>query len=130
MTDTLKFNWQRNGLAVIRILTGLMMMYHGWEIFKPETMAEYQKWDFAKTLPAPVFMVYLGKGIELVTGFCFVIGFFTRISALLMAADMFFICFKVADGRFWYEDQHPFLFAVLALVFFFTGAVKWSIDKN
>lgn len=130
MNEALKFNWQKNGLAVIRILTGLLMMYHGWEIFKPETLAEYQKWDVVKSLPAPVFMVYLGKGIELVTGFCFVIGFFTRISALLMAANMLFICFKIGNGKFYYEDQLPFLFAVLAFVFFFTGAVKWGIDKN
>jgi putative oxidoreductase len=95
-------DWQQTGLATIRIITGLLMAYHGW--------------------------VYIGKGLELVTGICFVLGLFTRVAALLMVLDMLFICFKVGNGRFWYEDQHPFIFALLALLFFFTGPVKWSID--
>jgi putative oxidoreductase len=35
----------------------------------------------------------------------------------------------VGAGKFYYEDQHPFIFALLALVFFFTGPVQWSLDK-
>jgi putative oxidoreductase len=121
-------DWQQTGLATIRIITGLLMAYHGWEVFDSTKMAEYVKWDVIKTLPAPLAMVYLGKGLELVTGICFVLGLFTRVAALLMVLDMLFICFKVGNGRFWYEDQHPFIFALLALLFFFTGPVKWSID--
>jgi putative oxidoreductase len=120
---------QNNGLAVIRILTGLLMVYHGWEVFTPATMQEYLKWDVVQSLPAPGTMVYIGKGLELVTGICLVIGLYTRIAALLMAANMLFICFKIGNGKFYYEDQHPFIFAMLALVFFFTGPVKWSLDK-
>lgn len=104
------------------------MAYHGLEIFESEKMQVNLKWDMIKALPAPAFMVYLGKGIELLTGLCFVIGIFTRIAALVMAANMLFICFYVGKGRFYYEDQHPFLFALLALVFFFAGPGKWSLD--
>lgn len=120
---------QQTGLACIRILTGLLMAYHGWEIFDSAKMAEYAKWDMVQTLPAPQLMVYVGKSLEFITGLCFVFGIFTRIAALLMALNMLFICFKVGNGHFYYEDQHPFLFAVLALVFFFTGPVKWNVDQ-
>lgn len=123
-------NWQQTGLASIRILTGLLMVFHGWEVFDAAKMAEYEKWEVIQTLPAPLLMVYLGKSIELITGVCFVLGLFTRIAALFMALNMLFICFKVGNGRFYYEDQHPFLFAVLALVFFFAGPVKWSLDQK
>jgi len=74
-------------------------------------------------------MAYLGKGLELVTGICLALGLFTRIAALFMFIDMIFICFKVGGGKFWYEDQHPFIFALLALVFFFTGPVKFGLDN-
>jgi putative oxidoreductase len=121
--------WQENGLASIRILTGLMMAYHGWEVFFPAKMHEYLKWDVIKAMPAPLFMIYLGKSLELVSGILFVLGWFTRFAALFMAIDMLFICFKIGNGEFYYADQHPFLFAILALVFFFTGPVKWSIDQ-
>ena len=122
--------WSDKGLASIRILVGLMMAYHGFEIFQPETMATYQTWDVIKKMPAPVTMVYLGKGLEFVTGLCFVFGLFTRIAALIMATDLLFICFVVGNVRFYYEDQHPFLFALLALIYFFTGPVIWSLDQR
>lgn len=120
--------WQKSGLVLLRIITGLLMAYHGLEVFKPEVIKGYTEWDIIKKLPSPLFMVYLGKGLELVTGVFLTIGLFTRLSALFMCIDMLFICFKVGGGKFYYGDQHPFLFAMLALVFFFTGPVKWGLD--
>jgi len=122
-------NWQTNGLLTIRIITGMLMFYHGLEIFKPDTMKMYQEWDVIKALPFPVFMTYLGKGIELVSGLCFILGLFTRIAALFMAINMLFICFYVGSGKFYYEDQLPFIFAILAMVFFFTGYIKFGLDS-
>ncbi len=121
-------NWKDNGLFVIRVLTGLMMFYHGLEVFKPDTMNSYQEWEVIKKLPFPVLLTYLGKVAELVTGIFIALGLYTRIAALIMAGNMLFICFYVGKGRFWYEDQHAFLFAVLAMVFFFAGSVKYGFD--
>jgi putative oxidoreductase len=120
--------WQNSGLALLRIITGLLMAYHGLEIFDRKKMLPYMEWDIIKSLPAPEIFVYAGKGLEFVTGICFVLGLFTRIAAVLMAINMLFICFKIGSGKFYYEDQHPFLFALIAMVFFFTGPVKWSLD--
>jgi len=122
--------WRDNGLAVLRIITGMLMTYHGAEIFDRTKMLPYMEWDVIKSLPAPETMLYIGKGLEFVTGLCFVLGLFTRIAAIIMAIDMLFICFKVGGGKFYYQDQHPFLFAMIALVFFFSGPVKWSLDKR
>jgi len=121
--------WQTDGLVLLRVITGLLMAYHGLEVFKPAIMKGYTEWDVIKNLPAPLFMVYLGKGLELITGVCLAVGLFTRIAALFMFIDMIFICFKVGNGKFYYEDQHPFLFAMLSLVFFFTGPVKYGLDN-
>lgn len=121
--------WQYNGLALLRIITGLLMVYHGWEVFDNNKMNEYAKWDAVKTLPAPLVMVYAGKGLEFVSGVLLALGLFTRPAALLMAVNMLFICFRIGNGKFYYEDQHPFIFAMMALVFFFAGPVNWSIDQ-
>lgn len=118
------------GLATMRIVIGLLMAYHGIEVFDRATMESYFPWEQIKALPAPEFMLYLGKSLELVTGICFTIGFLTRISSIFMAIDMLFICFYIGSGKFYYQDQHPFLFALLAIVFFFTGPVKWSVDQK
>jgi putative oxidoreductase len=121
--------WQTTGLATLRIITGLLMAYHGLEVFDAAKIAEYSKWEMITPMPAPTLMVYLGKGLEFFTGICFVLGLFTRLAAVLMAINMLFICFKIGNGKFYYEDQHPFIFAMLAIVFFFTGPVKWSLDQ-
>ena len=121
--------WQKNGLFCLRILTGLLMAYHGLEVFQPETMSKYAQWDVIKIMPAPLFMAYLGKGLELLTGVCLAVGLLTRFAALLMFINMCLICFKIGNGKFYYEDQHPFLFALLALVFFFTGPIQYGFDN-
>jgi putative oxidoreductase len=113
--------WQKQGMLLLRVATGLLMAYHGLEVFKPETIKGYAQWDVIKKLPAPLLMAYLGKGLELVTGVLLTIGLCTRVAALFMAINMFFICFKIGNGKFYYEDQHPFIFGLLALVFFFSG---------
>lgn len=120
--------YQENALAIMRIFTGFLIAYHGCEVFDRATMETFITWDTIKGLPAPEVMVYLGKGIEFVAGVCLIFGFFTRVASLLMAVDMLFICFKIGNGKFYYEDQHPFLFALLATIFFFTGPVKWGLD--
>ncbi len=120
--------WSDQGLVALRILTGLLIAYHGADIFKRTAMEEVLTWDVIKALPAPEPMVYLGKGIELLAGICLVLGLFTRAAALFMAINMLFICFKIGNGRFYYEDGYPFLFALLALIFFFLGPVKWGLD--
>lgn len=119
---------QRNGLVFLRIVTGLLMAYHGLEIFKPDIIKGYADWDKIKVLPYPLVAAYIGKGLEFVTGILLTIGLFTRIAALLMFLNMMVICFYIATGKFWYEDQHPFIFGLLALVFFFTGPIKLSFD--
>ena len=121
--------WSTTGLAVLRVLTGLLMAYHGFEIFDEAKMQEYSTWEVVKKLPSPLPLVYVGKGLELGTGIFLAAGLFTRIAALLMALNMLFICFYIGSGKFYYEDQHPFIFALLALVFFFTGPVAYSFDN-
>jgi putative oxidoreductase len=120
--------YAKEGLASLRILVGLLMAYHGLEIFNADVMAEYAKWEVIKTLPFSNSIAYVGKAIELISGICLSLGALTRIAAAFMAINMLFICFKIGEGRFYYQDQHPFLFALIALVFFFTGPVKWAVD--
>jgi uncharacterized membrane protein YphA (DoxX/SURF4 family) len=116
------------GLAIIRIITGFFMAYHGWEVFDAAKMNGYLQWDQFKSSSA-VFMVHLGKSAELVGGILLMLGLFTRLAALIMAFTMLYVSLVVGTGKIWYEDQHPFLFVLLALVFFFVGAEKWSFDK-
>lgn len=120
---------QQSGLAVIRIIVGLLMVYHGWEVFDAGKIKEYADWDSFKKFASPLPVVYIGKGAELLAGILLTIGLFTRIVAAILTGAMLYITFFVGSGKIWYEDQHPFLFVLLALVFFFSGAGKWSVTE-
>ncbi len=114
-------------LASIRITIGLLMIYHGLEIFDAEVMKSYMEWDIFKE-PGGKVWVYFGKSSELISGLLLALGLFTRIGALLLVGTLSYITFFVGEGRFWYEDQHPFLFVLFGLLFLFTGPCAWSLD--
>ncbi|HEX2605971.1 MAG TPA: DoxX family membrane protein [Flavisolibacter sp.] len=120
--------YRNEGLALIRIITGLFMAYHGWEVFDREKMLTYMTWDQFRT-PASSLLVYTGKSVELVAGVLLALGLLTRVAALMLALTMLYISFFVGGGKIWYEDQHPFLFVLLALVFLFTGPSRYSLDQ-
>ena len=116
------------GLALVRIVTGAFMLYHGLELFDADKIKGYGQWLSDLTFPAPVLMAYLGKGAELAGGILLILGLFTRSAALLIAVTMLTVCFFMGSGKVFTDDQHPFLFVLLAALFFFTGPGKWSLD--
>ena len=120
--------WQTAGLTLIRLVVGSFMIYHGLELFDKKIMDGYLKWDLFKNSSSAEVMVYAGKAAELIGGVLLFFGLFTRIAALLLIVTMTYIAFFVGHGKVWYDDQHPFLFVLLALVFLFMGGGRASLD--
>lgn len=118
---------QANGIALIRIIAGAFMLYHGWEVFSAEKMKVYFDWESFK---GSSWLPYAGKAAEFVAGLLLVAGLFTRIASLLMMGTLAYIAFFVGHGKVWYEDQHPFLFVLLGLVFVFTGPGSFALDNS
>jgi len=96
-------------------------------VFSPDTMNEYTKWDVFKTHNG-LMLVYLGKASEFIAGVSLFFGIFTRLGAILVIGTLSYITFIIGHGKFWYEDQHPFMFALFGWLFLFTGPGTWSID--
>jgi putative oxidoreductase len=120
--------WQTTGLTLIRCILGAFLIYHGCEIFSESKINGYLEWEIFKNSSGK-FLVYSGKASELIAGIFFVLGFLTRVASLLTIGTMLYITFFLGHGKIWYEDQYPFLFILLALVFFFTGAGRISVDN-
>lgn len=118
--------WQDNGLLLIRIIFAVFLIIHGMEVFDDEKMKGYTGWD---TFKSSAFLPYLGKAAEFIAGILLLFGLFTRLACLITIGTFVYITFFVGNGKFWMDDQHPFLFVLLALVFFFTGAGKLSLDN-
>jgi putative oxidoreductase len=115
-------------IGVLRIIIGAMMVYHGIEVFNAAQMKAYAQWDMFKNSSYPALMPYIGKSAEFLSGLLLLLGLFTRIGAAILILSMCYITFKIGHGKFWYEDQHPFMFILFGLLFFFAGPGKWSLD--
>lgn len=120
---------QSCGIAMVRITVGIFLIYHGHEIFDPAKMKEFANWDQFKHASSPLFLPYLGKGAELLGGILLTAGLCTRLGCLIIIGTMLYISFFIGGGKIWFEDQYPFLFALLALVFIFTGPGSLALDK-
>jgi len=117
--------WQTNGLFLIRIIFSIFLLIHGMEVFDPEKMKNYAGWD---TFKSSSLLPYIGKVAEFVAGVLMLLGLFTRLACLVIIGTFGYITFFIGHGKFWMDDQHPFLFVLLGLVFLFMGGGKISFD--
>lgn len=115
-------------IFILRVITGLFLVYHGREVFDAGKMNEYVQWDLFKNSSSGKFLVYLGKGAEFVAGVLLILGLFTRLAALITIGTLAYIAFFVGNGKIWADDQHPFMFVMLGFLFLFAGPGKFSLD--
>jgi putative oxidoreductase len=119
---------QHLGIAIVRIITGAFLIYHGWEVFDRTAMIKYLEWDQFHDSSGET-MVYAGKVAELVAGVLLVLGLFTRIASILVIGTLGYIAFFIGDGKVWAGAQHPFFFVLLGFLFLFTGPGALSLDS-
>ncbi|MBP6687267.1 MAG: DoxX family protein [Lacibacter sp.] len=120
--------WESFAIAIVRIVLGVFLVYHGLEIFDEAKMNEYLSWDAFKKASSGTFLVYSGKALELIAGVLLIPGLFTRIASLLIIGVMLYISFVLGNGIIWYNDQHPFMFVMFGFLFFFIGSGSFSLD--
>ncbi|MBL7740914.1 MAG: DoxX family protein [Chitinophagaceae bacterium] len=117
------------GLFITRVIVGAFMIYHGWEMFDGTKMEMYTGWFADRKYSNPEAWVIAGKLAELIAGIGFVLGLFTRLACIAAMAAFSGIIFLLGGkGEVFQGDQHPFLFVVIAFIFFFTGPGTWSAD--
>jgi putative oxidoreductase len=120
---------QNYGIAIVRIITGILLVWHGWECFDAEKMKMYTGWFIERKYSNPELWAYAGKVAELLAGIGFVLGLFTRLASIATIAAFLGVIFILGDkGKIFQGDQHPFLFILLAVVFLFTGPGAISAD--
>lgn len=117
-------------IGLLRIIVGLLMAYHGWEVFDPALIKSYAEWEHFKGSSSALTLVYIGKTAELISGVLLTIGFLTRISCIVLAGTMLYLIFVMGNGKVWYDAQHPFLLLLFAVLFFFAGPGAWALDNR
>lgn len=117
-------------LCLVRVITGMLLVWHGFETFDAEKMKMYTGWFVERKYASPEMWAYAGKVAEFLAGIGFVLGLFTRLAALASIAAFTGIILILGDkGKIFEGDQHPFLFILLSLIFLFAGPGKFSFDN-
>jgi len=109
-------------------MVGVMLIYHGLQLFETHDMSVITDLLFNMSIPFPEAMAYTGKLVELIGGVFLILGLFTRLTTALLFFTFMFITFYLGDGKVFSDNQLPFLFGLISLIFFFTGAGRLSID--
>lgn len=117
-----------DGIAFVRVMVGVMLIFHGWQLFESQDMNVFSDLLFNMAIPFPEAMAYTGKLVELIGGLFLILGLFTRLVTVLLFITFMFITFGVGDAKVFSDNQLPFLYALVSLLFFFTGAGRFSID--
>jgi len=117
-----------DGIALVRIMLGVLLIFHGLQLFETEDMEGFADVLFNMSIPFPEAMAYIGKLVELIGGGFLILGLFTRLMTALLFVTFMFITFVMGEGKIFTDNQHPFMFAMISLLFFFTGAGRLSID--
>lgn len=114
-------------LLFLRITIAIFLIIHGKEVFDAVKMTEYTEWENFKTSS---YMPYIGKGAEFFAGIFLLLGLFTRIISIIIIGTFLYITFFIGNGKFWMEDQHPFMFVLFGLLFLLAGPGGLALDNQ
>jgi putative oxidoreductase len=117
-----------NSFFVIRIIIGILIAKEGLGVFDKSHMDGNFAWLKDIHFPAPIFMAYVGKTAELIGGILLAAGLATRFVSLVLVIDMVVITFVLGSGKFWNQDELPFLLLIFFASFIFLGGGIYSLD--
>lgn len=114
------------GVLLLRLFSGLFMMYYGWKKFTgfEERSASFPD-PFHIGSPASLSLTIFG---ELVCPVFIVLGLFTRLALIPSIITMLVATFYAHAGQPIIEREHAISFLIPYLAIFFIGPGRYSID--
>lgn len=117
------------GLLALRVFTGITIAFeHGFSQLPPPpgfvTSLQEMGLMFSGLWAWGIALIQLAFGILLATGFA------TRLSSVLIAITMFIVAFVIHRDEPFVNFESALLYAMIAILFAFTGPGKFSIDRS
>ena len=111
-------------LSILRIIVALLFFEHG--------TSKLFGWPSAGSMPATFSLFWVAGVIELIAGALLAVGYFTRLTALIMSGEMAFAYFMGhAPASFFPIENRgdsAILFCFVFLYLAFAGGGPWSLD--
>ncbi len=112
------------GLLLIRVVTGLIFISHGWMKYNNEGMIM----GFMQSIGLPGFMAYAITTVELAGGVMLILGVLTRVAGVALAIAMLVAIVKVTYPHGGFDgSQLESLLLATSLGLAFIGAGKYRL---
>jgi putative oxidoreductase len=121
---------KESGAFFIRMMTGFHLIYGVQDnVFSWQRMLEFRNFLEANSFPFPLFCAVVSVYAQLICGWFFIIGLFTRSAALVMVINFVIAILMIHIG-----NPYPAAFPAIAMLscslfLLFNGPGKWSLDK-
>lgn len=115
-------------LALIRIWTGAMMLYHGY--MKMSNPYDFIANTVVTKLGMPEFLGWAAIFSELLGGLLLIIGLFTRPAALFITITMGVAVFNFHLHDEWKKKEFALAYLLPSLAFMVAGGGMYSIDER
>ncbi len=115
---------------VLRLFIGTFLVYVSQDnVFNSERMTEFETFLGGFGFPAPHLMAPLSAYAQFVAGLCLLVGFATRLSALVMIANFLVALLTVHVGLPFREALDPFAMLAAATALVLLGPGRLSVDQ-
>jgi len=124
----LRLIWEPRMLSISRIMLGLLFLEHGTaKVFDFPHLQSHQPWALAGLNPGVQGL------IELIGGFLFAFGLFTRPVAFILAGDVAVAYFMAHAPRGFFPivngGELAIVYCFAFLYFWLAGGGEWSLDR-
>lgn len=121
------------GLLVLRLVTGLVFVMHGYQKFFMNTVAGTAQFFGSIGVPLPGLAAPLVAGVELIGGLLLILGLFPRVVGALLAVNMLVAILLVhVKGGFFNPNgvEFPLLLLAASAALALTGAGRYSLGNK
>lgn len=122
-------NASEAGVAIVRIIVGVLLVLHGAEVFQTDEMRSYGPWMADLGVPFALPLAYGGKISELVGGVCLITGLLLKPACILLMLTFLFIVVVMGGGKILTDAQHAFMFFLFSLLFYLAGDSEYTIRR-
>lgn len=119
------------GILFLRIFIGVRLIYGVLDnVLHWDRMLEFEKFLQQYHFPFPIISAIISVYAQLVAGLLILIGWKIRWAAVFMIINFLVAIVMVHRGQSFEEMTTPLAMLFASLLFFFTGAGKYSVDRE
>ncbi len=117
-----------DALALLRIWTGVIFVYHGTIFFDSREMLGFAASLEEISIPMPLPSAYLCKSTEFFGGICLIAGLARRIAAVFMVINMLVATFVYHHGLVFDDGRTTFILLICSLTLLLSPSDRFCVD--